>query len=360
MRPKDILLRAARASGLLTLIRDSEWRRRRLLIFCWHGVSIRDEHRWNGELYVTADLLRRRLCHLRRHRYAILPLDEACRRLTEGTLPHRSVAITFDDGAIDFERAALPVLQEFDAPATVYLTTYYADTRLPVFDTVLSYVLWRGRSSGGDVAALCGSETPLPVASDRHREAAYTALREWTSARGLDARAKDDFVGQVAETLGVNYEAVRASDVLRLMSPQTVAALPRGLIDVQLHTHRHRAPLERDQFIRELRDNAHSIRAMRGTSQNLSHFCYPSGVYRGQFLSWLREVDVTFATTCVPGIASADDDPLLLPRFIDTCRTSSVTFEAWASGLAAWLPMRREYRLDRRLIAEDEQMARSL
>jgi hypothetical protein len=65
-------------------------------------------------------------------------------------------------------------------------------------------------------------------------------------------------------------------------------------------------------------------------------------------LPWLREFGVRYATTCVPGIAGPDDDPLLLPRFADSCRQSATTFEAWTSGFAAWLPRRREHRLDAR------------
>src|SRR4029077_19879262 len=102
-----------------------------------------DEHEWNEELYIPPVLLRRRLRHLRARGYNILPLAEACDRLGKGTLPPRSVALTFDDGAVDFASRALPILREFDVPATVYLTTYYSDARLPVFDVVLSYVLWR-------------------------------------------------------------------------------------------------------------------------------------------------------------------------------------------------------------------------
>ncbi len=351
MRPKELLFRAVQRAGLLALVRDSEWRRRRLLILCYHGVALKDEHEWNGELYVTADLLRRRLRHLRDHRYTILPLDEACRRLTAGTLPHRSVALTFDDGAIDFERAALPVLREFSAPATVYLTTYYSDTRLPVFDTMISYVLWRGRNSGGDVASLCGSSTPLPVADLHQRHRAHAAIRAWGARRALDATAKEALIAQAARMLSVDYDEVRSSAVLRLMSPETVAELPSELVDVQLHTHRHRVPVDHAKFQRELRDNARRIHAMRGATSKLMHFCYPSGVYHGEFLPWLRDAGVEYATTCVPGIAAPTDDHLLLPRFIDTCAHSAATFEAWASGFAGWLPKRREYRLDQHLLA---------
>jgi peptidoglycan/xylan/chitin deacetylase (PgdA/CDA1 family) len=350
VRLKQGLFTVAKHLGAFALVRDSEWRRQRLLILCYHGVSLRDEHEWNGALYVTPELLRTRLRFLRNHGYAILPLDEACRLLGERRLPPRSVALTFDDATIDFGRAAVPVLREFAVPATLYLSSFYTSVRLPVFNTMLSYVLWKGRDSGADVAALCASATPLPVASPAQRDRAYAAVCRHAGAHSLDAVAKDALVARVAAEVGVSYEEVRSSEVLQLMTPETVAALPRDLISVQLHTHRHRAPRDKTLFQRELEDNACRIREMRGSSAELRHFSYPSGDYRGELLPWLREFGVQYATTCVPGIAGPDDEPLLLPRFVDSCRHSVTTFEAWTSGFAAWLPRRRRHRLNVRLL----------
>ena len=346
MRLKEVVIRAAKSLGGLALVRDSRWRRHRLLILCYHGVAMEDEHEWDPALYITQEQLRGRLRILRDGGYTILPLAEATHRLYEGTLPPRSVAITFDDGAVDFERRALPVLREFNAPATLYLTTYYCITRLPVFNTVLSYVLWKGRDSGGDVSSLCDSPIPLPVVTDVDRAQARGLLYEYTLTRQMDAREKDKLVSGVAAALGVDYAAIVAKGILQIMPPDVVRELPGDLVDIQLHTHRHRTPRDREQFIQEVRDNVAVTRELRGESPALEHFCYPSGDYAGEFLAWLRECNVRYATTCVPDLASISVDPLLLPRFVDTSHQSDLAFEAWASGFAGLLPHRREFRLD--------------
>ena len=347
MRYKEIAFAGAKRAGILRWIRDSDWRRRRLLILCYHGLSTIDEHEWNWELYVPPDHLRQRLHYLREKGYNILPLAEACVRLREGTLPPRSVALTFDDGTADFASAALPVLREFDAPATVYLTTYYSDVRLPVFDVVLSYVLWRGRYSRVDLSPLCERAEPLWAQAPAERANASDALYEYAILHGLDAHAKNALVAAVATLVGVSYPDVLASGVFQIMPPDVVATLPSDLVDVQLHTHRHRSPCNRTLFMRELRDNAARIRAARGEDVPIAHFCYPCGVYNGAFLPWLREAGIEYATTCQPGLASADDDPLLLPRLIDTAAQSALAFEAWASGFAAMLPKRTVHLSDR-------------
>lgn len=341
MNAKSAVFALAKDAGFLQLVRDSEWRHRRLLILCYHGVSLDDEHHWNRELYMPAGLLQERLRHLRDHRYAILPLDEACRRLYLGTLPPRSIALTFDDGAIDFARRVVPILQDFDAPATLYLTTYYVFTRLAVFNTILDYILWRGRGSGGDVAPLCGAAEPLHVGTPQEISRAREALHQYAIRNQMSAQEKEHLVTRVAANLGVAYESIHASGILHLMAPETIRELPRELVDVQLHTHRHRAPQNRAQFRGEILENIRRIQSLRGTAQPLNHFCYPSGVLRRDFLRWLPELGVEFATTSIPNIATRRSHPLLLPRFVDTCGASSLTFEAWASGFAALLPKRR-------------------
>ena len=54
------------------------------------------------------------------------------------------------------------------------------------------------------------------------------------------------------------------------------------------------------------------------------------------FLPWLSELNVETATTGFVGLASADHDPLLLPRYVDTMAQSEVAFESWLSGAGAW------------------------
>ena len=343
---KSTLFRMLRASGALRAVGASSWRRSRLLILCYHGVSLADEHEWNPDLYVTPAHLRRRLTALRRLGYRVLPLTEGVERMYAGSLPPRSVAVTFDDGTVDFARRAVPLLAEFGAPATVYLTTFYSERRLPVFDTALRYVLWRGRASGADLHGLVDAAEPLTVADADARDRAALALAAHALARGLDAGEKDALIEAAAGRLGVDYGAVRAAGLFQIMTPDEVRALPRDLVDVQLHTHRHRTPRDHGLFARELRDNAAAIRALSGAERPLEHFCYPSGEYFGEFLDWLPEQGVRYATTCVPDIATADAHPLLLPRFIDTTGQSDEAFEAWVSGAAALLPKRRAYRLD--------------
>jgi peptidoglycan/xylan/chitin deacetylase (PgdA/CDA1 family) len=346
MESKRALFAMAKRHGIFDLVGDSEWRRRRLLILCYHGVSQDDEHEWNNELYVTPQHLRERLQLLRDEGYTILPLDEACERLASRTLPPRAVALTFDDGTVDFKREALPILREFNAPATLYLTTYYVGVQLPVFNTMLSYVLWKASRAGATAVRTDDGAPLMSVVTATERDEAYHAIQDQVSRDRLDARAKNALLARLARSAGVDYEALCARRILHLLSDEDVRSLPSDLVDVQLHTHRHRTPRDRALFLQDLADNRRSISTSRPHGHPLIHFCYPSGDYRGELVNWLREAGIRYATTCVPGLAGVASEWLLLPRFLDAGAHSIEAFEAWTTGFAALLPRRRQNRLD--------------
>jgi peptidoglycan/xylan/chitin deacetylase (PgdA/CDA1 family) len=320
-------------------VHNSRWRRQRLLILAYHGVALSDEHLFNGSQFISADLFRDRLELLKRSKCAVLPLGEAVERLYANDLPDRAVAITFDDGLSDFYRRAFPLIQEFEVPVTLYLTTFYSHYQRPVFDLMCSYLLWKGRSKAIDLQKLTGQDIQTNLQELDARENALGQIHAFARGQKLSADEKDAFAASLAAQLDVDYDALLEQRLLHNLTAGEVGILNAGGIDVQLHTHRHRTPLDRQLFLREIEDNRQSIRDMTG--KNPIHFCYPSGVYDQKFLPWLREAGVVSATTCESGFASRSSNQLLLPRFLDNATLSPIEFESWLTGISAALPQRR-------------------
>jgi len=340
---RDSALRAVRSAGGLDAVSRSRWRARRLLILCYHGFAQEDEHLWDSNLYVTRDHLEARLDFLEAERYVVLPLAEGLVRLAAGTLPPRSVAITVDDGNYDFYSVAYPLLQRKGVPVTVYVSTYHVEDRNPVFDVALRYLLWKawtlGREEVGDPLEESGPslKTVEDCARASARVRAMAIEREWSAGE------KHEWLGRFAGRLGLDWQEFLDRRLLALMHPEEIGALDPAIADVQLHTHRHRVPEDREKFLREIRDNRRVLAECGLDPSRLTHFCYPSGVHRPAFLPWLTEAEVVSAVTGVPGLASSRHHPLLLPRFIDAGTTSEVEFEGWASGLRQLLhrPVRK-------------------
>ncbi len=336
---KQAALKSLKSAGVSTLVHNSRWRRQRLLILAYHGIALSDEHLFNGSQFISAELFRNRLELLRKSRAAVLPLGEAVERLYADDLPDRAVTITFDDGLSDFYRRAFPLIQEFEVPVTLYLTTFYSHYQRPVFDLMCSYLLWKGRGKALDLKKLTGQDIQANLQGLDAREDVLGQIHAFARGQKLSADEKDAFAAALAAQLDVDYEALLEQRLMHNLTPAEVSQLAAGGIDVQLHTHRHRTPLDRQLFLREIEDNRKSIQEMTG--KNPTHFCYPSGVYDLKFLPWLREAGVVSATTCESGFASRSSNELLLPRFLDNATLSSIEFESWLTGISAALPRRR-------------------
>jgi len=338
---KIAVLRQSRRMGLTARVARSAWRRRRLLVLCYHGISLDDEHQWDPDLYMSPERFRERLDLLRAGGYEVLALADAVPLLLEGRLPAKAVSITFDDGMHDFYARAYPILREFRYPATLYLTTYYCHDQRPVFDLVCSYILWKGLRRELDGAEFLGEPGILRLGSRAECSAVFGRIYRRVREAGLSADAKDELARRLAARLEVDYERIRSLRIVHLMTPQEVRAVAAGGVDVQMHTHRHRTPRDRTEFVREIRENRTAIAAMTGSGAGVEHFCYPSGDYDLRFLPWLREEGVKTATTCHAGFAGSLSEPLLLPRVLDCSGLSSVEFEGWLSGVSSFLPRRR-------------------
>ena len=57
---KRVTLQLLKSTGAFGLVRDRAWRRRRLLILCYHGISHEDEHLWRPGLYLAPSRLEQR------------------------------------------------------------------------------------------------------------------------------------------------------------------------------------------------------------------------------------------------------------------------------------------------------------
>src|SRR5262245_24984674 len=122
MRVKDFVFEFFSRAGGDRLVWGLD--RHRLRILCYHGVC--DDHLagqpWVPDFFVTASAFERQLQYLRRHA-RVLPLDEAARKLREGTLPPQAVSITFDDGYANNLHLACPLLVKYGLPATFFLSS---------------------------------------------------------------------------------------------------------------------------------------------------------------------------------------------------------------------------------------------
>jgi len=139
---------------------DPLCRFREVSVLCYHSISD-DPH----NLTINVKMFKAHLDFLANAGYAFVSLGDIVEWMNGArTLPHKAVAITFDDGYADFESAALPLLNAHQAPAAVFVV----ERNLDESDCINREGLTRLRERGVEVgfhtythpnlAALSGSE----------------------------------------------------------------------------------------------------------------------------------------------------------------------------------------------------------
>jgi peptidoglycan/xylan/chitin deacetylase (PgdA/CDA1 family) len=115
-----------RIPGLKTLQLSGRWLKSRLvesaLILGYHRISEASQDPYS--LCVTPRHFAGHLEALRKYANTI-SLEELVHALEERNLPRRAVVVTFDDGYADNLYEAKPLLEQYEIPATVFITTGY-------------------------------------------------------------------------------------------------------------------------------------------------------------------------------------------------------------------------------------------
>jgi peptidoglycan/xylan/chitin deacetylase (PgdA/CDA1 family) len=107
----SVVRRAAKAA-VLPAGAVSRRRRGDVVILVYHRVGA-----GQGEISLSVDAFARQLAHLV-EKDRVLSLDQALRGDRDG-----GVVVTFDDGYRDFHDHVLPLVQRYEVPAVLYLTT---------------------------------------------------------------------------------------------------------------------------------------------------------------------------------------------------------------------------------------------
>jgi peptidoglycan/xylan/chitin deacetylase (PgdA/CDA1 family) len=334
---KQVCLTTGKSCGLFKLASTSGFRNSRVLVLGYHGVSLEDEHLWNPSLYLSADTFRRRMEALKRSRCTVLSLEEGLSRIAAHKLPERSVVLTFDDGTYDFYRIVWPILREFGYPATVlYLTTYYVEHQYASTPYIWSYMLWKANGSRVNAREILGKEVMFNLEDQSGRAEALRQVRSLAVSEKMDANDRNILSEKLAHILGLDFTLICNRRTLQLLSPEEVQELACDGVSAQMHMHLHQSPTTREAYIDNLEANRHFIEKLTGSKPN--HFCYLSGRYSQQNVSWLRNYGIESATTCEPGLFSAKTERLLIPRLLDSSNLSDTVFESWLVGIGALMP----------------------
>jgi peptidoglycan/xylan/chitin deacetylase (PgdA/CDA1 family) len=177
----------------------------------------------------------RHLQYLTKH-FRIRPLSAVVEMLREGCpLEPRTVVLTVDDGYADFAEYAYPLLQKYEAPATLFVVTDFLQRNGWLWFDRLHYVLHATAAAHLDVR-IDGTRVRCELSSATRRERAWSAVGE--RCMRMDAAARAGVAAQLETALEVALPATATADY-RAMTWAEASRLDPALVDIGSHTCSH-------------------------------------------------------------------------------------------------------------------------
>ncbi|MGB1108864.1 MAG: polysaccharide deacetylase family protein [Gammaproteobacteria bacterium] len=277
----------------------------RLSILMYHDVLESPDYLRPG--ISTIQAFEQDMAVLARH-FNVLSLDEAVDGLDRGTLPPRSVVISFDDGYLASVRNAVPILKRYGFSAIWYLVPSLIEGGQLWVDRATEAIR---RLPAGDLDLTEFGLGRFEVIDDQSRKQLFARVEAAFYGRSqADQFAMADFLvdqvdGEVPELAMLNAEQVRELDASGM--------------EIGSHTHSHPvlSQLADDQAESEIARGRDGLERLLG--REVRHFAYPVGRpgkdFSGVHVDQAERLGMASAVTTGWGTATSATDRFQLPRF---------------------------------------------
>lgn len=225
----------------------------------------------NALLEVTPEFLESVVERVRARGFETVSLDEARRRLIEGSPEDRPfVAFTFDDGYRDNAEFAWPILKRLGVPFAVYLPTAFIDQEGELWWLVLEDTIRTQRSVTAQIA---GRFVHFDCSTPALKREAWREIYWWLrSLPETDLRA---YVRELAFRHGLDFRDTCRRLCMTWDEVRALAADP--LVTIGAHTINHYmlAKFDCDTARAEMLGSKQRIEKEIG--REVAHFAYPVG-----------------------------------------------------------------------------------
>ncbi|MDB5173782.1 MAG: polysaccharide deacetylase [Phycisphaerales bacterium] len=343
-------------SKKLSLGRRSIRRLRNLLatkavVLCYHQVATVDSD--PCRIAVPARLLEEHLQAIRGVGRPIA-LSELVSGLREGRVPHRAVAVTFDDGHAEMLHTVKPLLERYDIPATAFLINdALGQTHEFWWDQLARALLGPGRVPQTLSLSIGGRRFDRDLG-----EAAEYGAEQWERDRGwhmddaqipgprqalfkelhpllggLSIHEREPVLEQLRRWAGAPNDVRPGYGVLTREEAARLAE--GGLVDIGGHTVTHPMlpPLSPAQHQSEIAGGKAALEGLIG--RTISQFAYPYGWHSDETIWAVKEAGFLGASSLIPVPLRRGWDAYRIPRLCAGPWTGdqlSQRLRAWFAG----------------------------
>ena len=313
----------------------------------YHRVAKLDTDIWS--MSVTPKHFAEHLEVIREYGYP-LHLQELRNKMVNCQPIQRQIVITFDDGYADNLYNAKPLLEKFDIPATVFVTSSVMEQETELWWDDLEKILLlpvtlpnflqlevQGKNYQWELGESANYNTnnqmqynrwrflKEPEENPTRRHKLYRAI--YWLLRNLSANERNQIINDLHIWAG--SDPVQRKTHHTLTKEELIMLVEGGLIEIGAHTVTHpflsEYPLgfQRDEII-------HSKVYLEGIlNRDINSFAYPYGDYNAETVSLVKALGFNCACSCEFARVKSNSDLFLLPR---------IAVEDWdGDTFAKWL-----------------------
>ena len=286
------------------------------VILTYHRVIDGDKPQQSSSIAISRNNFSNHLAELRKH-FVFVQLDELLNMsVSERKCGGPYCALTFDDGWYDNYEVAMPILKQFNAPATIFICTSYVDTERRYW--------WEALEECLEVYSKLSPEEQLETLKTLHEtiknmpegiSITKETLIPWCKKHKTEILEK--FVDTFLNKINIKVQMKNS------LSSAEIREMQKNGCSFGSHTANHVIlPVETEEVVRhELAESLEYLRAITGKREIL--FAYPNGEYSPRDVALVEETGFFASVTVRPGIVPAHiENRHELPR-IDSCGKNS-------------------------------------
>jgi peptidoglycan/xylan/chitin deacetylase (PgdA/CDA1 family) len=275
----------------------------------YHRVFETSSDPW--ELCVSPKHFAHQLELLCRH-YPVLSLQKLLNALKIRQLPKRAVVLTFDDGYADNLWNVKPLLEKYELPATVFVTSGSLDSPDEFWWDDLERILLQPRKLPKRLQLRVKDESyEWPVISSDEREIAYMAIHQ--ILQPLRASERDPVITDLFGWAEVDPKG--RQDYRPLTTDELIKLAQSKFIEIGAHavTHPLLSLLSPEDQSMEIVSSRKKLEYIIG--RRVDTFSYPYGDYSTETAGIVAAAEFVTALTTDDHAVAKDSNPYQLGRF---------------------------------------------
>lgn len=278
-----------------------------------------------------------------RRAHRIIALRDLVAGMESAAVPDRAVVITFDDGYADNLTHALPVLNQFGAPATIFVASaavgcpygfWWDELEAIILRSAIRAPVLRLTIDGqGHEWSLCDdfsgkaktpgrgestSDDAWNVLSPDDPTRSHSVYRQlFDLIRPLPVAARNDVLDQLRNWSGAGD---RQGATNLALDPDQLCKLARNEnVEIGAHTVNHPVlgTLSPSAALREIAEGKQQLEHLLG--RTVTSFAYPFGTrrdYRSEHVAMVQNAGFSSACSNFPGVVTPDGDRRQWPRVL--------------------------------------------